>query len=290
MSAVALTLIESRGGDPAWAVPYVPGSVPDWRDWHGPTMRGMAADPALRHAGWDVVSWTQLRRPSPSGSDRDTWFAVHHQPLPGSDVYPCMHFSGWDHVDGHGRATKGAPLRIAVYPGLWRDCDAIWSFDCYWAPYTDWCVSGVLERVWASAARRVHFGSHGPLVLDGEEGAARKRSEVMRRDWGWTRRSVILVALPNDAPNDFVRNLNRSLSGKAWEDFQAARVQERAEHLCWQQAEDDLPWLEFAPTETPFPDAADSGSPAPRRRALHATGATAGEHPRALSLFDRAEA
>lgn len=256
-----------RPADPAWAVPHVPEPGHDRREWHVQTMRGMFEDPALAHDGWDRVWHTELRQTSASGADDRTWFAVNRQALPGTNVHPCMHFCGWDHADDHGHKVKGAPLQLCVYAALWREATVPWTMGCHWATYTEWTQPRVLERVWAVAARCTDFGDFGPLPLDGEEDAALKLSADLRAKRGWTRRSAILAALPDDAPNAFLRNLNRPRPGLSWEDYQDVRVLERAEHLCWEQAEDDLPWPEFAPRRRGAED---------RRPA----------RPQALSLFD----
>lgn len=280
MSATAeAPFILPIGAEPAWAEPYDAARAyaagEGWREHRRRTHMGMAADPALARDGWDTIWWSQLRRPSASGSDQDTWFAVWPKPLPGTDTHPCMHFGGWDRADAHGHNVRGAPLRIAVNPGLWRDCNKVWSFGCYWQTYAAWCAPRALERTWAVAARRVDWGNCGPLYLDGEEDAARTLADELRVKRSWTRRSAILATLPADAPNDFARNLTRPLGGHTWEDFQAIRVQERAEFLCWEQAEDDLPWPEFAPSpEEPAETAhqktrrAVQGDPRPRMLSL----------------------
>lgn len=264
-----------NAADPSWASPYVPGSVPDWKLWHEPTVRGMMADLSAVHPCWDAVWWRGARRLAPSGADEHTWYAVWPHPLGQTDTHPCVHFCSWKRADEHGNRVAGAPLRIAAYPGLWRDGSFIWSFCCHWQSYAAWRAPLALERAWAAAAACSCCGAQEALPLDGEEHAALAVAEGMRSGLGWTKRSAILAALPDDGPNEYIRSLVQPVGTRQWADFRDARIAERAERLCWERAEDDLPWR---PAAVPIVEADER----PARRP------GPDEHPRArqMSFFE----
>ena len=243
--------------DPPWAEVYVPQVGHDWREWWSRTHCGMSEDPQLRHPGWDAIWWTNLRHPSPAGADNATWFQVWQKPLAGTDVHPCAQFSSWNHTDDHWRATAGAPLRIAVNAGLWCGADMTWSMGCFWRPYVDWCLPRSLESVWRVAVQRQFHYDFAPLV--GEE-VVRARANEIKSERGWTRRSTMLAFLAGDRHgNAYLRDLNGPGRGPnasvAWD------VLRNAEQLCWQEAEDDLPWPGFVPAPS---------KPRPRQRSLFA--------------------
>ena len=246
--------VAPAAGDPAWAVPYVPEVGRDWREWHEPTMRGMMADLGARHPGWTAHWWTDLECPSPAGADDRTWTAVCDRPVAG-DVRACVHFSSWDHRDDNGNKTKGAPVRIAAYPGGWRD-GRQFTLGCAWQSYTDWCAPRALERVWRLAVGWL-FPAHGRLLGLAYPDLMPKSDEALRwlrADHGWTTRTAMLAAMlaaPGERlcvdaepwPNQFVRRLT-SRAGAAWDDAMAAKD---AETRCWAQATDDLPWPDLVP-------------------------------------------
>ena len=235
-------------GDPSWAVPYDATRAHEagegWREHAERAARGMFLDPTLEHPGWTRRWWEQLRHPSPAGADRNTWFQVSIAPLPHTDVYPCCQFSGWERRGQSGHRTEGAPLSIAVSPGLWRAHDMPWSMGCYWAPYTDWIRPHSLERVWRLAVQWSFHDDFGPWP--GDEGAAERTADELREQFGWLRRSSMLAHLAgSEHHNAYTRGLAGGGPGR--EQIRASVILQAAEALCWQRAEDDLPWPEFAP-------------------------------------------
>ena len=235
---------------PAWATPYVPGSVSDWRLWREPTMRGMMADLGPRHPGWTAHWWTDLRTPSPAGADNDTWFLVSQALLPATDLRPYVQFGSWDYCDAHMHRVAGAPLRIAGLSGLWRDGNgAVWQFcGADWLRYDEWCQPQTPESAWHRAARGAGLRGYGALPED-EEAEAERLADTRRRDRGWGARSAILARLPEDHRRGLLRHLRGGIgSGRASaEDYRAWRIEDRAEALCWARATDDLPWSDVRP-------------------------------------------
>ena len=268
--------------DPGWAVPYSAAAAYEagegWREHYGRAARGMSEDPLLSWPGWDKVWWTQLRHPSPAGADHDRWFAVHRDPLPQTDIRPCCRFSGWGYEDAHGHHVVGAPLRIAVYPGLWRDGDMLWSMGCHWAPYTEWSQPHSLERVWRSAVGGSFRDPFGPW--SGDEEAVERKADQLRTSCGFTHRSAMLRFVTESGyPNDLCRDL-AGHGGNLTEQIRAGVILRAAEALCWERAVDDLPWPEFAPAAIPQREPGSGPAPKPEP-----------EGPRAvpLSLFGPGE-
>lgn len=227
---------------PAWATPHVPGSVPDWRLWHEPTMRGMMADLGARHPGWTAVWWPDLRSPAPSGADDRTWFAVWAEPLAGTNLRPCIQFSSWDFCDASLHRVAGAPLRIAATPALWMGGYVRWRFGTYWHAYEEWSAPGALEHEWGQAARVRPFQRRW-LPADEEE-AAQERATALRRERRWASRSAILAWAADWVADDTgtVRPRPQARQMGAYEAYRSLHIEERAEAICWESAEDDLPW------------------------------------------------
>lgn len=280
MSAGLPLVPTATAGDPSWAVPYDATRAFEagegWREHAERAARGMLLDPALEHAGWTRRWWEQLRHPSPAGADRNTWFQVSIAPLPHTDVYPCCQFSGWQRQDNHGHRVTGAPLQIAVYPGLWRKHDMPWSMGCYWAPYTRWTGARALERIWREAVQWSFHDQFGPW--EGDEKRAEREAAELRERFGWHRRSAMLLWLAtSEHLNSYVRDM-AGHDGPGVERIRAGVIRQAAEHLCWQRAEDDLPWPEFAPQDHAEPKAARPAAIRPAER----------PGPRQLSLFNLA--
>lgn len=236
-------LVDVAPGDPPWAQPYVPAIGQDWHEHAERTMRGMMADLGARLRGWGSVWWTEFRHPTPSGSDANTWVAVWPGLMGQTGLQACMHFRGWDRQDVHGRKVRGAPVRIAVYPGLWRKRDIMWSFGCRWDTYAHWCEDHALAGAWLLDAGLAFHGVPSLLLTpDGDRlvREARKRADEMRQ-CGWMTRSAMLQSLADDRwPNGFLRELNSDRLGYPDRDVWA-----EAQAMCWREAEDDLPWPAF---------------------------------------------
>lgn len=228
---------------PAWAEPYVPEIGRNWTEWHLRTMRGLAGDLAGRNPAWHWVWYDQLLHPAPSGADERTFFAVWPQPMGVTGICACVHFTSWDRTDAHFRRVAGAPLRVAAYPGLWRGGDMIWSFGCHWDLYSRWAEEGSLAAVWRldAASSFAHVGyPYRTFAPD----LARDRAEAMRAGWGWTCRSAMLMDLAYDA---------HPIPVLPWTDDRD--VWQEGAAICWDGAEDDLPWPSprmTAPRMVPF--------------------------------------